>query len=76
MAGQMRVKTSALADRVVLVLADETIAFEKAQVLVDEERGMVHLFDEKGETHFASLPATRAFIYWDRDAGKTYEATA
>ena len=56
--------TAGLAFRVTIMGPQQAEAYEHVYALLDDARGVVHLFGHDGRTHYLTIPAGSALIEW------------
>ena len=56
--------TSGPAFRVSILGPEQSEAYERVHVVLDERYGVVHVFGADGQTHFLTIPLSRALIEW------------
>ena len=56
--------TTGVAFRVTIFGAQQAEAYQNVHVLLDDRRGVVHLFAADGRTHYLTIPLGSALIEW------------
>lgn len=60
--------TVGLAFRVSILGEQQTESYERVHVRMDPTLGVVHVFSADEQTHYLTIPATRALIEWSDPA--------
>lgn len=62
--GHVAPNTAGLAFRVTIIGPQQAEAYENVHVILDDARGVVHLFGPDARTHFLTIPISSALIEW------------